>query len=240
MVDAHCHLDLEEFKSYELSELVEGVDWLITCGTSIESSLRNVELSQKSSKVFVGVGAGYEPGGASLVEMRKKLLDMADGEKVVGIGECGLNSGGFEEEELFAMHIAVAQETDLPLIVHNRNCDEKILKMIKHSKVMLHCFTGGEDFLKTCIRKGWYISFGGIITFKKSEELRRLAKMVPDELLLSETDSPYLAPEPVRGKTNIPRNVKIVVDKLAELKSCSIEHVEIITSQNIKTLFNLN
>jgi Tat protein secretion system quality control protein TatD with DNase activity len=91
--------------------LVEGVDWLITCGTSIESSLRNVELSQKSSKVFVGVGAGYEPGGASLVEMRKKLLDMADGEKVVGIGECGLNSGGFEEEKFCDRACLPAQNT---------------------------------------------------------------------------------------------------------------------------------
>jgi TatD DNase family protein len=147
--------------------------------------------------------------------------------------------------KLFKQNIQVARETNLPLIIHNRNANHEILDLLGPrrlalgTKVMLHCFTGQLDFMKTCVDNGWYISFGGILTFKKSDYLREIAKQVPENRLLVETDSPYLSPEPHRGKLNTPKNVKIVTELLAFIRNTSINQIEEITDNNCRRLFNI-
>lgn len=237
MIDAHCHLDSPQFE--QLPDL-DNLEAVITAGGDLESSKRNVELANKHSNVFVCVGLGYEPKYKNWNSLRKELLDLIKNKKVVGIGECGLDSDNVEEEELLKFHLDIARETDLPLVVHNRRQDTKIIKILgDYSKVMMHCFTSDKLFMTKCIKRRWYMSFGGILTFKKSRDLRDLVARVPAELLLVETDSPYLTPEPIRGGVNQPQNVKIVAEMMAKARAVSVGDIDYITTQNTKNLFKI-
>ncbi len=227
MTDAHCHLqDLESFD-------VSGLKFVICAGFDIKSSKKAIQIAQMFPNVYAAVGIHPESND-NFLEI-EKLVKFP---KVVAIGECGLDSDDPRELDLLKLHVDLAKEHDLPLVIHNRNQDKNILNILgDYSKVMMHCFTGNEEFMKECVSRGWYISFGGILTFKRSEYLREIAKLVPENLLLIETDSPYLAPEPHRGSQNRPKNVKIVAELLAKLRGTSINQIEEITDNNCKRLF---
>ena len=167
----------------------------------------------------------------------RKLLKMP---KVVAVGECGLDTGSDEEVDLFKFNIELAKETGLPLVVHCRNQFEKVFEALDLDRVQMHCFTGNMEQMQECVRRGWYIGLGGIVTFKSSHELREVAKEIPEDRLLIETDAPYLAPEPVRGSRNTPQNVKIVAAKISEVRGTSINQIEEITTQNARRLFGLS
>lgn len=232
MIDAHCHL-------YELDESAwvnNGLEAMVCAGAGLETSRKAVELAQVNPKVYATVGVHPEESEDRDENELRKLLKMP---KVVAVGECGLDLGGETEEELLKFNVGLAQETGLPLVIHNRHQDAGILRLVGYDSVMLHCFTSDTEFMKVATGRGWYISFGGILTFKSSQALRETAKLVPGELLLVETDSPYLAPEPIRGTVNRPGNVKIVIEKLAEVRGCTFEEAEKITSENAKKLFKL-
>src|SRR3990172_8808041 len=229
MIDAHCHL-------YEISEEEwkdSGLEAMICVGADLETSRKAVELAEKHSEVYATVGvhpeASLKPQAPSLNE----LLKLTKHKKVVAVGETGLETGSEEEIKLFKFNIDLARETKLPLVVHCRDQFEKIFEVLDYNRVQMHCFTGNEEQMRECVKRGWYISFGGILTFKKSDELRRVAGLVPEDRLLVETDSPYLAPEPVRGTKNVPTNVKYVVDCLAK------SNMEQITSENARRLFGI-
>jgi len=145
-----------------------------------------------------------------------------------------LNKG--DDTELFKFNINLAKETGLPLVVHCRDAFDGIFETLDYDKVQMHCFTGNEEEMRECVKRGWYISFGGILTFKKSEELRRVARLVPEDKILAETDSPYLAPEPVRGSRNTPANVKYVLSCLAEIRGTDMERI---ISENARRLFRI-
>ena len=165
---------------------------------------------------------------------------MARESKVVAIGECGLDSDGPRETELLKLHVDLAKELDLPLIIHNRNQDQKILEILgDYPKVMIHCFTSDQSFADECVRRSWYMSFGGILTFKKTDYLREIVRSIPKELILTETDSPYLSPEPYRGSPNTPANVKIVTQLLADLRNTSIDQIEEQVELNCRKLFKI-
>jgi len=228
MIDAHCHL-------YEIPEEEwkdNGLEAMVCAGADLESSRMAIKLASKFDNVWATVGMHPESGimnHESCEELRTLLKEP----KVVAVGECGLETGSDEEIKLFKFNIDLAKETGLPLVVHCRNMFNKIFEILDYGKVQMHCFTGTEEEMRECVKRGWYISFGGILTFKKNEELRRVAKLVPEELLLVETDSPYLSPEPVRGTKNVPTNVKYVLDCLAK------ENMEQITSENARRLFGI-
>lgn len=233
MTDAHCHL--QDIPNFDISNL----RFVICSGASIESSRQAIAIAAKHTNVFATVGV--HPESQEVLSIKYQVLrSMAREPKVVAIGECGLDSDNPREIELLKFHVDWAKETNLPLIIHNRNQDQKILETLgDYSKVMLHCFTSDEKFMKESVNRGWYISLGGILTFKNSGDLREVAKLVPDDKLLIETDSPYLSPEPFRGKPNSPKNVKMVAQMLANLRNTSIDQIEEITDNNIQKLFGL-
>lgn len=240
MIDAHCHL-------YEIEESVwknSGLEAMICAGADLETSKKAVELAQKYPEVWATVG--IHPDGNTKFEnlnskqtLKTKLLNLIKHKKVVAIGECGLDTDDPAEEELLKLNMDLAREVRLPLVVHNRHQDEGILRIVNHDKVMLHCFTSDIEFMRTCTQRGWYISFSGILTFKKSDSLRAVAQDVPEHLLLAETDSPYLSPEPLRGSINHPQNVKIVLEQLARIRRCSFIQIAQTTTANAKRLFAL-
>lgn len=233
MTDAHCHL--QDIPNFDISNL----RFVICSGASIESSRQAIAIAAKHHNVYATVGVHPESKD-ELSIMYHVLRGLAKENKVVAIGECGLDSDNPREIELLKFHVDWAKETNLPLIIHNRNQDQKILETLgDYSKVMLHCFTSDEKFMKESVNRGWYISLGGILTFKNSGDLREVAKLVPDDKLLIETDSPYLSPEPFRGKPNSPKNVKMVAQMLANLRNTSIDQIEEITDNNIQKLFGL-
>ncbi len=254
MIDAHCHL--QEFENP--GEVIEGLEAVICCGAGVESSRKAVELAQKYDEVFATVGVHPEERNN---RDKSALMELLKQPKVVAVGECGLDftPETSEEEknaqrELFKFNLDLAKETGLPMVIHCRNAFEDIFKLLDRTglhlvrsadrprnnpSVMMHCFTGNMEQARECVRRGWYISFGGIITFKNSHALREVAKEVPEDKLLIETDSPYLAPEPIRGSRNEPKNVKIVAAKIAEVRGTSINQIEEITVRNTRRLFGI-
>ena len=210
-----------------------GITGMICCGADLESSKKAIEIASKFPSVWATAGIHPESNDDPL-----EIENLLNFPKVVAVGECGLDSDNPQEESLLKSQLELAQKYNLPLVVHNRKQDAKILKILgNYPKIMLHCFTSDMEFMKECVRRGWYISFGGIVTFKSSHALRETAKAVPENRLLIETDAPYLAPEPVRGSRNVPTNVKIVAIKIAEVRGTSINQIEKITSENCKLLF---
>ncbi|MBI2008510.1 TatD family hydrolase [Candidatus Amesbacteria bacterium] len=237
VIDAHCHL-------YELSDMLSDIGTevqrfkeaggtaMVCAGADLETSRMAVELANKYAEVYATVGImTNERSHGEQIPNSNEFLKLTNHKKVVAIGECGLNKG--DDTELFIFNINLAKETGLPLVVHCRDAFEKVFEVLDYDKVQMHCFTGNEEQMRECVKRGWYISFGGILTFKKSEELRRVASLVPEDKILVETDSPYLAPEPVRGTKNTPANVKYVLNCLAK------DNMGQITSENAKRLFGI-
>lgn len=263
MIDAHCHLYEAEDVEAELARFrAAGGEALVCAGAGVESSGVAAGLAEKYDGVWATAGVHPENfeeiKGLSDEEIKKKLIELTRHKKVVAVGECGLDypdgspprespfghSRGESRErqrELFKKNVGAARETKLPLVVHCRNAFGEVWKLVKDTGVVgqMHCWTGSEEWMRKFVETGWYISFGGIVTFKNSRDLREVAKIVPEERLLVETDSPYLAPEPVRGSKNEPANVKYVVACLAEVRGMNEEKMGRITSENARRVFGL-
>lgn len=242
MIDAHCHLyELENIETEVQRFKGAGGTAIICNGAGMESSRKAIELVQKYPEVYATVGVHPEERDPSTaLGMTWDILrEMTREPKVVAIGECGLDTDSDEEVALFKQNIELAKETKLPLVVHCRNQFEKVFEVLDYDRVQMHCFTGTMDEMEECVRRRWYISFGGILTFKKSLDLRSVAKNVPEDRLLIETDSPYLAPEPVRGQKNTPANVKHVAEVLALARGISVDEIDRITTENARRLFGL-
>lgn len=239
MTDAHCHLDSVQFKGVEINQLIADVDFAISCGANVASSARCVLLARQNDQIYAAVGLGYEPVYSRWGDLKKELLALGQDPKTVAIGECGIDSDNPKEDDLLKFHLELARELDLPLIIHNRHRDDRVHKILgSYPKVMMHCFTGTYEQMMECVEKEWYISFGGILTFKKSHELRSVANAVPEDKLLIETDAPYLSPEPVRGDVNYPTNVKIIAEALAQIRGVTLEEIGNQTQENALRLFS--
>lgn len=257
MIDAHCHLYDEQFAPGELPLVIgrakeNGVTAIICNGGGVTSSRRAVELAQKYDEVWAAVGIHPEEQsemdnlgkGAVVAE----LSELARQPKVVAIGEAGLDyyetTTPEEKEkqiEMLQINIDLASQTGLPLVLHNRNADQHIRKALDNfeGKVQLHCFVGDLEFLNWAVERKYYISLGGIITFKNAGRVFEIIKHIPEELLLVETDSPYLSPEPKRGARNEPSNVKIVIEAVAKARSTTADKIGRLTTRNAVRLFNL-
>ena len=173
---------------------------------------------------------------------------MKNNKKVVGIGEVGLDyywdtSFCEQQKEIFIKQIKLANELNLPIDVHDREAHKDTFDILKEynscSNVVLHCFSGSAEFAKECIKQGWYISLGGVITFKNAKKMKEVATQIPLEHLMLETDAPYLAPVPFRGKTNEPCYIPYIAQEIANLKGCTIEEVAEITTKNAEKVFRI-
>ena len=246
ITDTHAHYDDKRFKdSYdEFFKALKsnGVLKVINCGCDVDSSKKCIELSDKYDICYTAVG--YHPGNLKGKIDLKKIEELTLNKKVVAIGEIGLDyywrqDNKEEQKETFIAQLDLANKLGLPVIIHDRDAHADTLEIlkIKKPKGVVHCFSGSPEMAKEIITLGLYIGIGGVLTFKNAKRLLEVAKAVPIDRMLLETDAPYMAPEPHRGKTNNSALILYVAEKLAEIKGLSIEQILKITTKNAKTLF---
>lgn len=252
LIDHHCHLDFPQFAS-DLDGLIAragqaGVGAMITISTRIRQFDKVLAVAERFDNVFCSVGTHPHNAHEELDIPVSEIVRLSQHPKVVAVGEAGLdyyykNSTPSAQAEGFRNHIAAARETGLPLEIHTREADADTIAILEdeHSKgpfpAVLHCFTGGEILAKRAIELGLYVSFSGVISFKKSHELRAIAAALPLDRILVETDAPYLAPEPFRGKTNEPAYVAHTAAALAKARGISVEEVSAATTENVMRLY---
>jgi TatD DNase family protein len=254
LVDTHAHLDQEEFDA-DRDEVIArahaaGVEAIVAIGVTAVSSEAVAELAARHAGVFAAVGiqpnytAQAEPGDWD------RIVAALDRPKVVALGETGLDRhwdySPFDvQQDYFERHLRLAQQRNLPFVVHTRESDADVLAMLREARRrgplrgVMHSFTGTAETAAECVALGLHVSFAGMVTFKKSEALRAVAATIPDERILVETDSPYLAPHPLRGKRNEPANVLHTATCLAEVRGQSLVDFARLTTANARALFGL-
>ena len=256
--DSHAHLDDEKFnedREQLMKEIKEsGIDKFISAGYSLEGSKKGIELASKYD--FIYTTSGISPNDIPQTEeelwiILKEIEKMAqENKKVVAIGEIGLDYYWKKEEKMrklqkiaFIEQIKIANKLDLPIVIHTREAVMDTIQILKENHVdnhgVFHCCPLNRELVKEALKLGFYISFAGPITFKNSKNANEIIEIVPNDKMLIETDSPYLAPEPIRGTRNNPINVKYIAQKIAEVKKMSLEEVAKMTYENTEKIFNL-
>ena len=252
MIDSHCHLDHEPLFN-DLENVLKrskevGIEKLLTICTTFESFVKIKQLVKKDDIIYGTYG--IHPHEAKNDKVTKKLIidEINANEKIIGIGETGLDfyynfSDKKDQIKSFEEHIKASIELKIPLIIHSRNAEDEMLEIFneykKHDlKILMHCFTGSKKFAENLLDLNAYFSASGIITFKNSTDLQETFKSIPLEKTLIETDSPYLAPVPNRGKKNEPSFVKFTAEKLAEIKDIPLSELVKSTTSNFNKLFN--
>ena len=253
LVDTHCHLDFETL-SNELNDVVDrahkaGVTRMVTISTLVRDMKKLLDITERFEDVYCSVGTHPSSSHEENDTTVEKLLEFAKNPKVVAIGEVGLDyhyddATPTEQKRNFREHIVAARESLLPLVIHTRDADNDtcdiLVEETKKGKFpfILHSFSSGEELAKTALELGGYISFSGILTFKNAENVRQIAKTVPIDRVLVETDSPYLAPVPFRGKTNEPSFVKQTALILAEVLGVPFDELAKHTTENAFRVFS--
>ncbi|MBY0531126.1 MAG: TatD family hydrolase [Xanthobacteraceae bacterium] len=253
LIDSHCHLDFPDFAA-ERDAIVSraraaGIGRMVTISTKVHKFADIRAIAQAYDDVFCSIGTHPHYADKESDVTTADLVKLTNDPKVVAIGEAGLdyfrnNSSVEGQERGFRRHIAAARETGLPLVIHAREADDDIARILEEESAkgafpfVLHCFTGGQDLAKRGVALGGYVSFSGVITFKRNEALRAVAASIPAGRILIETDAPYLAPEPYRGKRNEPAYVTNTARALAAARNTSFETVSKQTTENFFRLFS--
>ncbi|MBX6328605.1 MAG: TatD family hydrolase [Pseudolabrys sp.] len=252
LVDSHCHLDFPdlagEAKAVVARARAAGISRMVTISTRVKRHAQVLAIAEEFADVFCSIGTHPHHAHEEADVDARMLADLARHPKIVAIGESGLdyfrnNSPRPAQEASLRQHIAAARETGLPLVIHSRDCDADMARILKEEcgkgafPAVLHCFTGGRDLALTAIELGFYVSFTGILTFKRSEQLRAIAAELPAERILLETDAPYLAPEPHRGKRCEPAHVVETAKVLAAVRRASFDEIARQTTENFHRLF---
>ncbi|WP_063303957.1 MULTISPECIES: TatD family hydrolase [unclassified Pseudovibrio] len=253
LVDSHCHLDFPDFAE-ERDQIIErahesGVKLMVTICTRVRKFEQIKEIAEAYDSVYCSVGTHPHQAGEETDVTTEELVEIAKHPKVVAIGEAGLdyfydNASPEDQEKVLRTHIAAARETQLPLVIHSRDADEDMMRILEEEMkagcfpALLHCFSSGKELAMKGLELGLYISFSGILTFKRSTELREIAAELPMDRLLVETDAPYLAPQPWRGKRNEPAYVAHTNKVLAEALGVSEDVMAKATTQNFLRLFS--
>ena len=253
IVDSHCHLDFPDFAA-ELDAVVEraraaGVGRMVTIGTRVRRSAQVRAIAERYDDVFCSVGTHPHNAGEEADVTLAELLAEADHPKVVAIGEAGLDyhydtAPRDAQHAGFRLHIAAARQTGLPLVIHAREADDDVAAILEDEyakgpfSFVLHCFTAGPELARRAVALGGYVSFSGILTFKTGAPLRDIAASLPADRVLVETDAPYLAPNPWRGKRNEPSYVVETARILAEARGVSNDEIAALTTANFFRLFS--
>jgi TatD DNase family protein len=250
LVDSHCHLNFPEFTENMPAVLQamrdNGVEHALCIGVTLEKFPQVLAIAEAHEHIYATVGIHPDNEGVEEASV-ERLVQLADHPKVVGIGETGLDyfrlTGDLEwQRDRFRRHIRAAVACGKPLVIHTRSAAEDTLRIMREEGAercggVMHCFTESQDVADQAMELGFYISFSGIVTFKNAEALKQVAKTIPLDRMLVETDSPFLAPIPFRGKTNQPAYVKHVAAYIAELRGISLDAVAEATTRNFFQLF---
>ncbi len=251
MIDSHCHLDHEPLKS-DLSNIIKrskdvGIEKLLTISTSVESFQKIKDIINEDEIIFGTIGIHPHETNNNEISIDYIIKNFEENPKIIGIGETGLdfyynNSDKEKQIKSFKKHIEASIKTNSPLIVHSRNAEEETFEILnkyqsEKLKILMHCFTGSKNFAEKLLKLNAFFSASGIITFKNSIDLQETFKILPLEKILIETDSPYLAPVPNRGKKNEPSFLSYTAQKLADIKDLSKQEIIKITTKNFNNLF---
>jgi TatD DNase family protein len=252
LIDTHAHINQKEFNA-DRDEVIgraqaAGVEAIVAVGVTALTSEVVCNLAEHHTGVYAAVG--IQPNYTAEAELGdwNRIVALVNRPRVVAIGETGLDRYWKDapievQRDYFDRHLRLSQERDLPFIVHMRDCEADILEMLREAhrrgplRGVMHSYTGSAEGAAECVSLGLYISFAGMVTYKKSDELRAVAAAVPDDRILVETDSPYLSPEPLRGKRNEPSNVVHTARRLAEVRGQKFEMLSELTTRNARALF---
>jgi TatD DNase family protein len=252
LIDSHCHLDFPQLANDETGVLARargaGVAGMLTIGTRLDQFDGVRAIAERHANIWCSVGVHPHEAKEEGQRTPDRLVEATRHPKVIGIGETGLDfyyehSPRAGQAESFRSHIAAARQTGLPLIVHTRDADRETGEILEEEYArgpfagLIHCFSSGPELARRALALGLYISISGIVTFKAADELRALVRELPIDRLLVETDAPYLAPVPKRGKTNEPAFVAHTAAKVAELQGIGIDALERATTENFFRLF---
>ncbi len=248
--DSHAHYNDEQFdndRNSLLASLPEaGIVGIINCGTDVNSSNKSIELAEKYPFVYAACGFHPEDADKADEEGFEKIKLMLSHKKCVAVGEIGLdyywdNVPKEKQIEVFKKQLEMAKELDLPVIIHDREAHGDTMEIVKHYKPkgVMHCYSGSSEMAKEIIKLGMYIGFGGVLTFKNAVKSVDVLKEIPMERLLLETDCPYMAPVPMRGKRNQSDYIRYVAQKIAEIKASDPQSVLDITTENTMRLFKI-
>ena len=254
MIDSHCHLDHEpmfsDLKNVIIRSKENGVEKILSICTTNDSFKKIIEIIKFDPIIYGTFGIHPHETDFDKTTRKEIIKNVNSHEKIIAIGESGLDfyySHSSKDQQIssFKYHIEASIELNVPIIVHSRNAEKEtfdILSIYKDSKpkILMHCFTGSTEFAHKLLTLDSYFSASGIITFKNSVDLTNTFKLIPNNKLLVETDSPYLSPVPFRGKKNEPSFIRYTLEKLAEIKDSELKDIEKITNNNFNKLFNLN
>ena len=255
LVDTHAHLDQPEFND-DRDEVIArtrqaGVEAVMVIGTTLETSRSAVDLAAQHADLYAVVG--IQPNYCAQAEAGDwdAIVELANADKVVGLGETGLDRywdyTPFDvQQDYFDRHLRLAHQTGLPFVVHCRESESDVVSMLREAAArgplhgVMHSFAGDSATASQCLELGMFISFAGMVTFKKSDALRQVAASIPDDRILVETDSPYLSPHPLRGKRNEPGRVVHTARCLAEVRGQTFEEFAALTTANARRMFRLD
>lgn len=255
LFDTHAHLDQEEFDA-DRAAVIErahaaGIETILAIGVAAESSAAVLRLAGEYPRVYAAVGIHPNYCAEAAAGDWDRVVQLASRPRVVALGETGLDQyrehAPLElQKDYFDRHIRLSQQHDLPFIVHTRESQAEVLAMLEEAqrrgpiRGVMHSFTGDAAMAARCIELGMYISFAGMVTFKKSDDLRAVAATIPADRILVETDSPYLSPHPLRGKRNEPANVRLTAECLAAVRGVSLDNFAMQTTANARRFFRLD
>lgn len=253
LIDTHCHLDKLDILEDALQFAREnGLEGMVTIGTRWSRRQEQIDLTQRTTpelRIWGAIGTHPDYAHEEALPELDEMVQALDTPGIVAVGEAGLDYfHGTEavrpaQQKTFRRHIEAARITGLPLVIHARQADDDVAAILRDEHAqgafpfLLHCFASGESLAKTALELGGYISFSGLLTFKKCDEIRAVARMVPADRMLVETDSPFLAPVPKRGKPNMPGYVVHTASRLAEERGISLDEVTEQTTANAYRLF---
>ena len=251
MIDTHSHINFEDYKT-SFDEFIQGlksneIQNVIIPGVEQTSFDEIISLCEKYDILYAAVGVHPSEAKTYSDITEKMIYEKCKNNKVIAIGEIGLDYYWEQEtkelqKEVFRKQLKIAEELQIPVLIHDREAHEdtfSILQEFNLKNVVFHCFSGNADFAQKCIDKGYYIAIGGVVTFKNAKDLKEVAKIVPLDKLLLETDAPYLAPVPYRGKLNSPAYLKYIAQEIADLKETNIEEVKKQTTKNAQEIFGI-
>lgn len=252
LIDSHAHLEMKEFDR-DRAEVIgraraAGVEAIVTVGTNLRLSRKALSLARQYENVYATVGVHPHDASKADDKVLEELKQLAEDAKVVAYGEIGLDffrniSPRENQIEIFATQLQIAKALDLPVVIHDRDAHEQTLTMVRDSGVrrgVFHCFSGDWNMARKCIDLGFYISIPGVVTFEKSKVLQEVARRVPADAILLETDCPYLTPEPHRGKRNEPSFMVHTAQKVADIRGIPIEELATAATANTRRLFGLD
>ena len=260
LIDTHAHINFglsengeRDFTDEEVQKILRemndyGVKKVIIPAVDTRTLSRVKELAEKFDNVFGMVGIFPTEAKTYTQEVENKMIELAKSSKISAVGEIGLDYYWEKEtselqKEVFIKQIKLANKLNLPIVVHDREAHKDCFDIIKeyntNSKVLFHCFSGSVEFMKNCVKEGWYIAIGGVVTFKNAIKMKDVAREVPLDKLVLETDSPYLTPVPYRGKENKPAYVKFVAEKIAEIRGVNTDDIIEATTRNAEEFFGI-